>query len=197
MTVMPNVVVSNSPPLFLSNAATAANETEIDLVIPQQLLDNWCWAAVTMGLEAAFAVQPVRSQCRIVTDVLGTGTCCPEGADVVRCNVPHAPQPALRGLFRERVDAPEGTSFSFVRDEIVDRRLPVLANLGFRSGRVGHLVVISGFRRVGSAVMLIVWDPYTGQRSDEPLRQFQQAFRDKGTWRASYRLQRAMPVTPH
>jgi hypothetical protein len=197
MTIIPNVIASDSPPLFLSHAATVTNEAEIDLVIPQQLLDNWCWAAVTMGLETAFAVQPPRSQCRIVTDVLATGSCCPEGTKVVRCNVPHAPQPALRGLFRERVDAPRGTSFPFVRDEIVHRRLPVLANLGFRTGRVGHLVVISGFRRVGSAVTLIVWDPYTGQRSDEPLRQFQQAFRDKGTWRASYRLQRPMPVIAH
>jgi hypothetical protein len=197
MTIIPNVIASDSPPLFLSHAATVTNEAEIDLAIPQQHLDNWCWAAVTAGLEAAFALQPARSQCRIVTDVLGTGACCPEGADVVRCNVPHAPQPALRGLFRERVDAPVGTSFSFVRDEIVHRRLPVLANLGFRNGRVGHLVVISGFRRVGSAITLIVWDPYTGQRSDEPLRLFQRAFRGKATWRASYRLERPTPLIAH
>lgn len=192
MTIIPNNFASAAPFVLLQSA----NGAEIDVNIPRQVRGNWCWAAATAGLEMAFGVQPVRTQCEIVTDVLGTGSCCPPGTDVQRCNVPHAPQPALRDLFAERVDAPDGTAFSFVEDQIVRREVPVLANLGFRGVRVGHLVVISGFRRVGSGIRLIVWDPYTGLRSEEPLRQFQRAFRDKGTWRSSYRLKRPTPANP-
>ena len=201
MTVAPGILPSASPPSFLARSGSPVNVAEIDVTIPQQILDNWCWAAVTAGLETAFGLQPARTQCRIVTDVLGPNalgiaSCCPDGANVQLCNVPHAPQPALGELFDARVEAPHGTSFPFVENEIVQRRLPVLANLGFRDGRVGHLVVISGFRHVGPRVTLIVWDPYTGESSDEPFTQFQRAFRDRGKWRASYRLKRPLPVSP-
>lgn len=196
MTIIPNIIASHPSPLFLSHSTEAADGAEIDLSIPQQILDNWCWAAVTAGLEAAFGIDPARSQCRIVSDVLGTG-CCPDGANVQNCNIPHAPQPALGELFDVRVDAPVGTSLPFLRREIGERRLPVLANLGFSDGRIGHLVVISGFRRTGSLITLTVWDPYTGERSDEPLNRFRRAFRDNGMWRASYRLKRVTPIAPH
>lgn len=194
-TAIANIAESASRPAFLARTGQPVTGAEIDVVIPQQILDNWCWAAVAAGLEAAFGL-PQRTQCQIVTDVLGTGACCPDGADVHRCNVPHAPQPALGDLFDARVDAPHGTSFPFIENEIVQRGLPVLANLAFQDARVGHLVVISGFRRVGSRVTLIVWDPYTGERSQEPWGQFQRAFRNMGKWRASYRLKRPSPVIP-
>lgn len=193
MTVIPNNAAITAPPLTVWRSAKGA---EIDLSVPRQILGNWCWAAATRGLEAAFGVQPVREQCEIVTDVLGTGPCCPNRRDVQRCNVPHPPQPALGEIFDRRVNAPYGTSLQFVQDEIVGGGVPILANLGFSHLRFGHVVVISGFRRAGSAVRLIVWDPYTGLRSEEPLRQFQEAFRDLGKWRASYKLKRPAPLNP-
>jgi len=197
MTIIPNNTPSTAPPLFVAHSGNPVNVAELDITIPQQIVDNWCWAAVTAGLEIAFGVQPARAQCQVVTDVLQSGPCCPDGEDVNRCNVPHAPQPALRDLFDRRVEEAEGgTTFLFVRREILERGLPVLANVGFSEERVGHLVVISGFRRVGLRVTLIVWDPYTGERSTEPLVQFQQSFRDIGRWRASYRLKRPTPVIP-
>lgn len=196
MTV-PNIISSESQPLLvLDPAVPLVTTVELDLEVPQQSLDNWCWAAVTAGIEAFFGIQSPRAQCRIVTDVLGTGQCCPEEtADVHRCNVPHAPQPALRDLFLERIERRDGgTSLAFVVNEIAERQLPFLANLRWNDARVGHLVVISGFHRVGPAVTLIVRDPYTGERSEEPIRAFRQAFRDKGSWRASYRLQRPLQM---
>ena len=194
MTVVPNIIAAESQPL-LPAEATFDEAAEIELTIPQQDVDNWCWAAVTAGLEAFFGIEPARRQCEIVTEVLGTGPCCPEGADIARCNVPHAPQAALGELFAGRVNAPAGISLAFLRQEIVDRELPVLANLGFDDARVGHLVVISGFRRTGNNTTVFVWDPYTGHRSEEPLRHFRQG-RDRGKWRASYRLKRPVPLDP-
>jgi hypothetical protein len=187
-----HILIADALPFPLIQPAFLTPPVEHSVEIPQQIFDNWCWAAVVSGLEAFFNVPAPRSQCRIVNDVLGTGACCPEAqANVSLCNVPSAPQPALGNLFIERVDAANGgTDFEFVKQELVERGLPFLANLGFNNARVGHLVVVSGFTRRGSVIDLIVWDPYTGERSRERMRAFQRAFRDKGGWRASYRLQR-------
>jgi hypothetical protein len=186
MTAIPAFITANAQPLILPSDAV-----NLDIVVPQQIVDNWCWAAVTAALEEFYDVQPRRAQCRIVSDVLGTGSCCPDGVDIIRCNVPHAPQPALRDLFETRVEAPAGTSFSFVESEIL-AGVPVLANLGFSDGRVGHLVIITGFFHGADDINLIVQDPYTGEESAEPIRRFRRKFRDKGRWRASYKLRQPL-----
>jgi hypothetical protein len=190
MTAIPNDIPADPPlaPPVPLNVTTA----EIAVRIPQQTRDNWCWAAVAAGLETAFDAASARSQCRIVADVLNNPGCCPPvPANARACNLPRRPQLALGPLFDRRVDAVAGgTTFPFVVSEITAGRL-VLANLGFATGRVGHLVVISGFQRPGT---LFVWDPYTGRRSEEDVRQFLRAFRNRGTWRASYTLTRTLPV---
>jgi hypothetical protein len=169
---------------------------ELAITVPLQGLDNWCWAAVTAGIEVFFDVPAPRPQCRIVNDVLGVGGCCPEStASPQVCNRPSAPQPALRDLFLERVDSRDGgATFPFVSREIVGRGLPFIANIGYNDSRIGHLVVVSGFRRVGPIVKLVVWDPYLGASNEEKIDAFRRSYRSRGRWRASYRLQRPQPV---
>lgn len=167
--------------------------------VPAQIFDQWCWAAVTAGIEAFLEVESPRSQCRIVNDVLGVNVCCgPEQtANVGVCNVPRTPQEALRELFLERVDTLDGgATFAFVQREIVGRGLPVLVNVTLGEERVGHLVVISGFVRRGPIIELIVWDPYREAEIDEPNTVPIQRLRNGyyGRWRASYRLRRPNPT---
>jgi hypothetical protein len=187
MTATANDLILDPP---LEAEADDPPEKELPITVPQQIRDNWCWAAVTAALEAAFDAATARSQCQIVTSALGV-PCCPEvPANARQCNHPLRPRLALGPLFGRRVEAADGgTTFQFVVREIMARRF-VLANLGFVNSRVGHLVVIAGFRRPST---LFVWDPYTGRRSEEELRKFQGAFRDKLMWRASYTLTRALP----
>jgi len=164
---------------------------EIPFEVKLQTFDNWCWASVTEAVERFFNVQPPRTQCRIVNDVLQVNECCPELTARARiCNKPRSPFDSLGPLILRRVDDAEGgTDNSFVFDEIVQRRMPFIANIGYDDARIGHLVVVSGFHFVGPVLKLVVWDPYVGGRNEEPIVPFRTNYRSKGRWRASYQVQ--------
>lgn len=184
MTILPEVLQSQT--FAAAAGANAFEESILALSVPKQKLDNWCWAAITEGLERAYGL-PARTQCAIVAQTLGQ-SCCPEGSNAALCNQPHDLDPKVSSVYRNRFDRADARTFAFIRARIRGG-FPVVAQIDWGNRGVTHVVVISGFRRIGRVLDLFVWDPHTGTRSIERFERFEVAFRDIGKWIVSFETQ--------
>ncbi len=163
---------------------SAVEETILDVRIPRQKFDNWCWAAVADGIAQAYG-EPARQQCQIVSEVLGEPSCCSDDAVVSVCNVPHDMAPALGSHHETTFIDPDHRRFNFIRKEIRAGR-PVVVRIDWRTPGAGHVVVIAGYRKKGSIIDLHIWDPRTGERSQVRFGHFVSAYQQRGFWDHSY-----------
>src|SRR5262249_34911545 len=87
---------------------------ELKMSVPRQALDEWCWAAVPVGLGNAQGTK--REQCETASK-LHNRDCCPTPPNHKHCNEPHTLPPALAPHHREEgVD--DDRTFELIRREI-------------------------------------------------------------------------------
>ena len=106
-----------------------------------QIMDFWCWAAVSAATEKYFNPLTAKTQCDIASAVK-QDHCCPR-KEV--CNTADSLELALNKIRRLRAPVVEGpTPFNQIRNEIRDG-FPVAARIAWDGGG-GHFVVITGYR---------------------------------------------------
>jgi hypothetical protein len=172
----------------VAQAAALLDQKFLDLTIPRQHLDNWCWAAVALGLHDAYR-DTGQTQCSIASRVLSL-VCSTDGCVTFepRCNQPWTLPIALASHFLQQLTLqsfPNHRSFPFIRDEI-KKGNPVAVRVAFEGQLSGHFVVISGYRRRNNDVDLRVWDPKVGMWTDERLSEFLLNYKQCGGWERSF-----------
>jgi Papain-like cysteine protease AvrRpt2 len=165
--------------------ASSVDEVLLDVTVSEQIFDNWCWAAVTAGIEQAYG-DPERSQCTIVSKVLGK-VCCPDEKAPAACNRPLAmDEPLADGRhLRRRFDHPSHRTFEFVRSRIRGG-FPIVARIDWNRGGAGHFVAITGYRREDDLTFLYISDPQNGERLKVRFEHFLSFYQQSGFWDISY-----------
>jgi Peptidase_C39 like family len=183
------------PPVAVAPVAApvaAVDEVILDVTIPEQALDHWCWAAIAAGLGEAYGDEP-RSQCLIASEVLET-SCCPRRlAPRSSCDLPQPIDAVLGTHLRRRFEDPKHRTFAFVRAQI-SRGFPIVVRIDWNRPGAGHFVVIAGYRDSSEGRFLWVCDPGTGDRSKVQFTRFLSYYRQKGFWDISYETKGRRPV---
>jgi Papain-like cysteine protease AvrRpt2 len=153
----------------------------LDLSVPHQREDNWCWAATSHGISHFYNPKTTWSQCAIADAETGRTDCCGSGASGP-CNVYGFLDQALTivGDF-DHMDAVVA-SFATVHQQIhLDRPLGVRIAW---SGGGAHFVAIGGYR-AAPAQYVHVEDPWYGP-SDVPYATLVNGYQGTGSWTHSY-----------
>lgn len=181
-----------SQPLLLSpwiKEAAVPKPKILRMKIPEQKQNNWCWAAVSVGIARAYLTSG-KTQCGLATTLLSTVLkplkCCPpKTAD---CDQPIYDLEKPLEPHHDKTHRPAAhRTFKFVKDEI-DEGNPVAVRIDWGNGGSGHAVVISGYLedRQGPSGHFYVWDPEWGDRKSWRFERFRDRFEDDGTWDVSY-----------
>lgn len=157
----------------------ASSGVQLVIEVPQQEKENWCWAAVSVGVIAHYEHRNVE-QCEVAGAVLKTN-CCSGG-----CNVPHFMNLVLDELHHFGRSANQ-LEFSQIRAEIGNH--PVACWID-HDRRVGHFVLITGWIiDENNRSYVFVVDPSPGaphvNPGAMPFSRFQASY-DSGSWRRSY-----------
>ncbi len=159
----------------------------LQIEIPQRQQDNWCWAAVAVGVAAAYGdTDPKwKSQCRVAKRVKNK-PCCPAGA-LAKCDKPHNLPPALDDHHNPAAIATQDEKdFGFVKQQ-TDAGLPLAVRIEFSDGRSSHFVVISGYSVQSGIPHLWIYDPATGLEDHYQFDEFSLHFDKIGTWGQTFR----------
>lgn len=148
---------------------------------------EWCWAATSASVDDFYGPAGMKSQCKIVSGVLG-GTCCatpgagscnqPYYLDIALTWVGHLAQPCI-GTAIALASAGAGTPS--IEDEI-NAGHPVGCHISW-SGGGGHFNAIHGYDTNTQDVD--VADPYYSTHT-LPYAVFKTKYQSTGSWDASY-----------
>lgn len=186
---IPEVLFRQAKPLFAAaNGANAFEQRVLAVEVRRQQGNNLCWAAIVEGLERAYRLAAPRTQCRIASDALNGAPCCAGGSVSPACDNGRPMRKALGPLLHNAFTTPQSRTFAFIRSRI-NGGFPLVAQFDWNNGGQGHVVVITGYRRVGSNVDLFVCDPATGYRPTYRLEEFTNNFLNKGKWVATFETQ--------
>lgn len=175
--------------------AGATTKTVV-LKVPRQQNTEWCWAAVTTGVDHFFRVDSTHTQCDVAASVLNL-KCCDDGkpSSLDACNVPHTLHTVL-GRFHLLAGDAISTSLPFdrIRSEI-DKGRPVcilvrwLDNQGELTAR-GHFLAINGYRLTAAQKQFVsLTDPIYGasEIAFDELSNSKGGYRDgRAVWSASF-----------
>jgi hypothetical protein len=125
----------------------------LDIEVPTQEQDEWCWCAVAIGVRQFYETTFHLRQCQVAGAVLGRNAC----ANPSQANEQARPETALRHLnvFDRHVSS--SLKFEDVVDEI-DAGRPLVARVQFLNNGLHHVVVIRGYRK-SMGTELLVDDP--------------------------------------
>jgi|GEM_PF-2381915 len=176
----------------------ARSRKALQVTIPSQKMDNWCWAAVAVGISDAYHDPPI-SQCTVASKVQKIRCCSKPPDRACTQEQPLSPGLSLEGHehFVEYLD-PDRTApllvphkgWAFLTDHI-DRGLPVPVRIAFGTGHgYGHFVVVTGYQMEPSGLYLIVSDP-ENERWHFELTEFIAHFHGTGRWHTTYELKPA------
>lgn len=160
---------------------------QLQINVPLQKQDNWCWAAVAVGVANAYQDPDPEwtFQCNVARRVKNR-TCCPAG-DFRVCDEPDDLGPALKDHHDPTPIPPQnGREFSFVKDQINDG-VPLAVRVAFPNAEAGHFVVISGYSEDGGIPHLWIFDPATGLEAPHQFDTFKLGYQDLGTWDQTFR----------
>jgi hypothetical protein len=126
--------------------------------IEQQMMSQWCWAAVAVSVRRFYDPKFVLTQRDFVGGELKLPPCSQLPFDI--CNQRHSLQLALDSLkvFKSKLDEP--CRPKEIIEEISNGR-PIGCQL-VRNGIDGHYVVIKGVNGVGNNVRIEIADPMDG-----------------------------------
>lgn len=173
---------------FRGVTAAWSEEVKLDLEIPAQQQINWCWAAASVGVADSYGdqlsgVSAADRQCTLATSVLAI-PCCPPGSNPAG-NQPIELDRALGANLDKVVPQDSLKTPAFVRDNIRKGR-PIAVRLRSNISFGGHVVVIYGYRRIGSTFTLHVQDPHGAIVSEEPFEEFVNNRQQSMSWDISY-----------
>jgi hypothetical protein len=179
-------VIDESQPLEAdsSQATNAGASNPLACAVPDQVKDEWCWAAVAAGVQEYYEQIPAEP-CKIASTILGSRCCDDPGS----CDEPSHLSSALERLGLLQPPIAGQLKFSEVVQEI-DSQRPLCCFIDF--GRaVGHFIVISGYDATSSPSVGIL-DPAPNGPHDSPqfipFASLQAGYGD-GTWAETYRTQ--------
>lgn len=153
----------------------------LDLSVPHQLEDNWCWAATSDGVAHYYDSASTETQCAIANATLGRSDCCGSGAGGA-CNTPYYLDQALTAVGHYDHHTGGAAAFQSVDDEI-DAKRPLCVRIGW-SGGGGHFVAIGGYRELPQQYVHVE-DPWYGP-SDIAYTTLATDYQGSGTWTDSY-----------
>lgn len=180
----------------MTSSAPASTTRGVALKVPRQERSEWCWAAVSVGVDRFFRPDSTHCQCEIASSTLSL-QCCDgtQPAASNKCNTPHALNPVL-GRYGLLAAAPivKPLSFDQVCTEI-DAGRPVCALIRWldNQGQVtprGHFIALNGYRVTPAQKQFVsITDPMYGS-SEVDFGQFSSdkgGYRDgRGVWFASF-----------
>jgi hypothetical protein len=166
---------------FAREAATAPKT--LSMTVPDQIKDEWCWAATCAGVREAFE-QVAHDPCQLAGEVLNL-TCC---SDPDICNRAMFLSVALErlGYFVSPIE--EQLSFDEIAEQIaIDR--PVCCFIDYGT-TIGHFIVISAIDPSSESVGILDPAPSGPHSSPRfiPLESLQAGY-GNGRWRETYRTQ--------
>jgi hypothetical protein len=150
----------------------------LDVDVPQQRQELWCWAACTTAVSSFYDPASPWTQCGVADATLAMTTCCQGDPDCVRtANVYEAL--AHTGNLLSRLAAPIG------RRRLV-RRLrsgqPVVVRVKLD---LGHFLVVDGYRSWG-ARRIRVHDPAYPRTVELTIDALRDAYDHHGMWTHTY-----------
>lgn len=182
MAQLPQLLELTATPLGFAPSAGLASPQPLDVQIPHQEQDWWCWCAVAVGVSSFYDSGFQLAQCEAAGRVLREPAACldPRSPHV---NVMHELDLALDafGHMGQVIQGP--LKFSAVQAEI-DQGRPIGVRIRFMNSGIGHFAVIRGYR-AGALQMLSIDDPLYDE-SEVRYEHFATRYRGTGEWRQSY-----------
>jgi len=178
--------------------SAAATVTTVSVTIEKQQRTEWCWAAVSVSVNAFFRPGASHTQCDLAGAILKLPCCAgQQPSQSAACNVPHDIHTVLGRLHLLAADPiVKPLSFAEVQDEI-DHGRPVCVLIKWlgsngQPGDRGHFIAIDGYRITPAQKQFVsIGDPCYGP-SEVDYEQFsspQGGYRDgRGVWFASFRV---------
>jgi hypothetical protein len=114
----------------------------IGVTVEDQIGDNWCWAAVSVGIRNSLGFGPVIQQCDLVKIQLGHSDCCTVPVPDP-CDQPHQLEIALANAAIPADNFSGSLTFSDLQDRIANDR-PVCCAIQWASGAF-HFVQVDGY----------------------------------------------------
>jgi hypothetical protein len=153
----------------------------LDLSVPHQEQDNWCWAATSDGIAHYYDSSSTWTQCGIANSDLGRTDCCGSGASGP-CNVYGYLDQALTTVGHLDRVAAEMADFQAVDTEI-DAKRPMGVRVAW-SGGGAHFIAIGGYRELPEQYVHVE-DPWYGP-SDVAYTTLESGYQGTGSWTHTY-----------
>jgi hypothetical protein len=163
-----------------AGSAIASSDAIPGFTVPHQEQDNWCWAAVSVGV-ATYYGGVNWTQCSLAGAQLRLGCCSTPIPNA--CDVPYYLDRSLTGAgcFDRYVNG--SALYSTVQTEIGARR-PLCCRIQWSVG--GHFVAISDWSIDANGTEYVgVQDPDNGYNF-QTLSEFTNSYRDAGSWSDTY-----------
>lgn len=160
--------------------------------IEHQKQDQWCWAAVTLGICRFYSDQTWQQQCDVVNDIFapirGSTDCCQNGSTLpcnmswslsVVLNTANHLSPPIRGV----------VAFADLAKEIEVGQRPVAVRLTFSDLNTAHFIVLTGCAQTPDGRQWVrVADPSlaTGNVTTIEYGMLLNNYRPGATWDESY-----------
>lgn len=156
--------------------------------VPLQRGDNWCWAAVAVGIAYAYGDTGL-TQCKLATKVFSTENpprqCCPSFSNG-DCDVELSLKRALTVPGHEHLDGPVlgpgPQPWDFIKTEI-DGGRPIAVCV---RGTNGHFLAITGYREDSNGEKYVYYDDPLVSRGVRTLASFE-VRSDGSKWFATYK----------
>ena len=163
-----------------AGSVAASSDAIPGFTVPHQEQDNWCWAAVSVGVDSCYGGGNW-TQCRLAGAELGLGCCStpfPNG-----CDAPFYLDRSLTGVGRFDRYVHGSAVYSTVQTEIGARR-PLCCRIQWSVG--GHFVAISDWSIDAKGTEYVgVQDPDNGYNF-QTLSEFTNSYRSAGNWSDTY-----------
>lgn len=176
----------------LGRAVTPTHECILDVIAPTRDLTEWCWAAVIVGIFAAYKTVN-KEQCKIVKAAFKSCVkCCRPRtpADRKCCNKPNDLEEFLEDHCKQlHINQMDHTE-SFVKT-CIDNGFPIAVRIAW-STKSFHYVIIRGYRIMPDKSFEVhVSDPESSavQPTPIPFANFRYSYEQDGEWDISYETQ--------
>ena len=163
-----------------AGSASASSDAIPAFTVPRQEQDNWCWAAVSVGVDTCYGGRNW-TQCTLAGIALGLGCCgtpMPNG-----CDVPYYLDRSLTSVGRYDRYVKGSALYSTVQTEVGARRA-LCCRIQWSVG--GHFVAISDWSIDTNGTEWVgVQDPDNGYNF-QTLSEFTNSYRSAGIWSDTY-----------
>jgi hypothetical protein len=153
----------------------------LDVRVPIQEQDNWCWCAITQGFANYFDRTFALKQCETAAEVLSIPDACDRSSEsdvntLYRLDLALSKFDLFAGLTGV-------LTFAQIKSQI-DAGLPVGVHVLFEESGVSHFTAIRGYKS-DPTPMLVIDDPFYDE-SEWSYQEFLTRYKGSGVWHHSY-----------